>query len=79
VGLVLAPEAKEELMARSLPYIAIVGSRGGGGAAAAIVNALIGMARAGTTRSGLALEGGERTSPSRERGRAANTKGGGTT
>ncbi|HXG42196.1 MAG TPA: precorrin-8X methylmutase [Dehalococcoidia bacterium] len=52
VGLVLAPEAKEELMARSLPYIAIAGTRGGGGAAAAIVNALLGLARAKTARTG---------------------------
>jgi precorrin-8X/cobalt-precorrin-8 methylmutase len=52
VGLVLAPQAKEELMARSLPYIAILGSRGGGGAAAAIVNALLGMAQAGTSSLG---------------------------
>jgi precorrin-8X/cobalt-precorrin-8 methylmutase len=47
VGLVLAPEAKEELMRRPLAYIAIAGTRGGGGAAAAIVNTLLAMAEAG--------------------------------
>lgn len=53
VGLVLAPEAKEELMARSLPYIAIAGTRGGGGAAAAIVNLLLGLANSRTARPNL--------------------------
>jgi precorrin-8X/cobalt-precorrin-8 methylmutase len=60
VGLVLAPQAKEELMARSLPYIAIVGSRGGGGAAAAIVNALLELARSRTTSPGPGPEKGVR-------------------
>jgi len=66
VGLVLAPEAKEELMARPLPYIAIVGSRGGGGAAAAIVNALLALARSRTTSPGPGPERGEMTSPTPE-------------
>lgn len=61
VGLVLAPEAKEELMARSLAYIAIGGTRGGG-AAAAIVNALLGLAKAKTAHTG-PWEGGGMTTP----------------
>ncbi len=46
VGLVLAPEAKEELRRRPLPHIVIEGTRGGGGVAAAIVNALLALAQA---------------------------------
>jgi len=44
VGLVLAAEAKGELMQRSIPYIVIAGARGGGGPTAAILNALMDLA-----------------------------------
>lgn len=44
VGLVAAPEAKEELQRRPLPWIALEGPRGGAAVAAAIVNAIMGIA-----------------------------------
>lgn len=47
VGLVAAAEAKAELMARSVPYIAIEGTRGGSPLAAAAANALLALAVAG--------------------------------
>lgn len=45
VGLVAAAEAKEELMASGLPYIATRGERGGSTIAVAITNALLKLAR----------------------------------
>ncbi len=44
VGFVACPESKEELAQRDLPYIAIMGRRGGSSAAAATVNALLELA-----------------------------------
>lgn len=41
VGFVACAEAKEELVQRSVPYITILGRRGGSSAAAATVNALL--------------------------------------
>lgn len=41
VGFVACPESKEELVKRSIPYISILGRRGGSSAAAATVNALL--------------------------------------
>ena len=41
VGFVACPESKEELVKRDLPYISILGRRGGSSAAAATVNALL--------------------------------------
>jgi precorrin-8X/cobalt-precorrin-8 methylmutase len=43
VGFVACVEAKEELIQRSVPYIAIRGRRGGSSAAAATVNALLAL------------------------------------
>lgn len=45
VGFVQAEEAKEELMKRGVPYITIVGTRGGSAPAVATVNALLNLAR----------------------------------
>ena len=44
VGFVACPESKEELVNRDIPYITIVGRRGGSSAAAATVNALLELA-----------------------------------
>lgn len=44
VGFVAAAEAKEELLARPLPAISVVGTRGGSALAAAAVNALLQIA-----------------------------------
>jgi precorrin-8X/cobalt-precorrin-8 methylmutase len=44
VGFVQAKESKEELMKRHVPYITVVGTRGGSAMAAAAVNALLKMA-----------------------------------
>jgi precorrin-8X/cobalt-precorrin-8 methylmutase len=44
VGFVQAKEAKEKLMERDIPYISLVGTRGGSALAAAAVNALLGLA-----------------------------------
>ena len=41
VGFVACPESKQELVKRSIPYITILGRRGGSSAAAATVNALL--------------------------------------
>jgi precorrin-8X/cobalt-precorrin-8 methylmutase len=41
VGFVACPESKEELVKRPVPYITILGRRGGSSAAAATVNALL--------------------------------------
>jgi precorrin-8X/cobalt-precorrin-8 methylmutase len=43
VGFVACAEAKEELVKRSVPYITILGRRGGSSAAAATVNALLAL------------------------------------
>jgi precorrin-8X/cobalt-precorrin-8 methylmutase len=45
VGFVQAREAKEELMELDIPYISIVGTRGGSALAAATINALLGLAK----------------------------------
>ncbi|MBM3119565.1 MAG: hypothetical protein FJ006_08475 [Chloroflexi bacterium] len=47
VGFVQAREAKEELMKLDIPYISIVGTRGGSALAAATINALLGLAKSG--------------------------------
>ena len=47
VGFVACAEAKEELIKRSVPYIAVLGMRGGSSAAAATVNALLDLATKG--------------------------------
>lgn len=54
VGFVQARESKEELLKRDLPYITVVGTRGGSAVAAATVNALLKMAveRSGDDRDG---------------------------
>lgn len=44
VGFVACPESKEELVKRDIPYITILGRRGGSSAAAATVNALLELA-----------------------------------
>lgn len=44
VGFVGAAESKEELMARSIPYITVEGTRGGSAIAVACVNALLRLA-----------------------------------
>jgi precorrin-8X/cobalt-precorrin-8 methylmutase len=44
VGFVRARESKDELMAREVPYITIVGTRGGSALAVATVNALLKIA-----------------------------------
>jgi precorrin isomerase len=43
VGFVHVVESKEELMALGLPYIAIVGRRGGSPLAVSVINALCGL------------------------------------
>src|SRR5205823_11746267 len=43
VGLVAASESKQELLRRSIPYITVLGTRGGSAIAAAALNALIRM------------------------------------
>ena len=50
VGFVACPESKEELVSRGIPYISILGRRGGSSAAAATVNALLELAGAPTSR-----------------------------
>ena len=49
VGFVACAESKEELLATDVPYITIVGRRGGSSAAAATVNALLGLMSQGAT------------------------------
>ncbi len=44
VGFVACPESKEELVKRDVPYITIMGRRGGSSAAAATINALLELA-----------------------------------
>lgn len=44
VGFVAAQESKEELCARSVPYITVLGTRGGSAVAAAAANALLRLA-----------------------------------
>jgi precorrin-8X/cobalt-precorrin-8 methylmutase len=44
VGLLIAPEAKAELMARAVPYVSVEGTRGGAAMAAAATNALLRLA-----------------------------------
>ncbi len=44
VGFVACPESKEELVKRNIPYITIMGRRGGSSAAAATINALLELA-----------------------------------
>jgi precorrin-8X/cobalt-precorrin-8 methylmutase len=44
VGLVAAAESKEELMARTVPYVTVLGTRGGSAIAAAAVNAIVRIA-----------------------------------
>jgi precorrin-8X/cobalt-precorrin-8 methylmutase len=44
VGFVQAKESKDELMKRNLPYITVVGTRGGSAMAVAAVNALLKIA-----------------------------------
>jgi len=44
VGFVAAAESKDELMARSVPYVTIAGTRGGSAVAAAAMNALLRLA-----------------------------------
>jgi precorrin-8X/cobalt-precorrin-8 methylmutase len=44
VGFVACPESKEELVKRDIPYITVMGRRGGSSAAAATVNALLELA-----------------------------------
>ena len=44
VGFVACPESKEELVKRDIPYITIMGRRGGSSAAAATINALLELA-----------------------------------
>ena len=46
VGFVACPESKEELVKREIPYITIMGRRGGSSAAAATINALLELAGA---------------------------------
>ena len=46
VGFVACPESKEELVRRNVPYISVLGRRGGSSAAAATVNALLELAGA---------------------------------
>jgi precorrin-8X/cobalt-precorrin-8 methylmutase len=41
VGFVACAESKDELLKRTVPYITILGRRGGSSAAAATVNALL--------------------------------------
>ena len=47
VGLVAAAESKEELTRRSVPYITVLGTRGGSAIAAAALNALLRQATGG--------------------------------
>jgi precorrin-8X/cobalt-precorrin-8 methylmutase len=47
VGLVAASEAKDELTRRSIPYITVLGTRGGSAIAAAALNALLKLATGG--------------------------------
>ena len=51
VGFVACPESKEELVKRNIPYITVMGRRGGSSAAAATVNALLELAGAAENRS----------------------------
>jgi precorrin-8X/cobalt-precorrin-8 methylmutase len=44
VGLIAASEAKEELIKRPIPYVTVLGTRGGSAVAAATVNALLRLA-----------------------------------
>jgi precorrin-8X/cobalt-precorrin-8 methylmutase len=47
VGFIACAESKQELVKSSVPYITISGRRGGSSAAAATVNALLGLALRG--------------------------------
>ena len=49
VGFVACAESKEELLATDVPYMTIIGRRGGSSAAAATVNALLGLMSQGAT------------------------------
>ena len=49
VGFVACAESKEELLATDVPYMTITGRRGGSSAAAATVNALLGLMSQGAT------------------------------
>lgn len=49
VGFVACAESKDELIATDVPYMTIVGRRGGSSAAAATVNALLGLMSHGAT------------------------------
>ena len=49
VGFVACAESKDELLATDIPYVTIVGRRGGSSAAAATVNALLGLMSQGAT------------------------------
>ena len=53
VGFVACPESKEELVKRNIPYITIMGRRGGSSAAAATINALLELAGAAENKSEL--------------------------
>ena len=50
VGFVACPESKEELVNRDIPYITVLGRRGGSSAAAATVNALLELAGTAASR-----------------------------
>jgi precorrin-8X/cobalt-precorrin-8 methylmutase len=50
VGFVACAESKEELLATKVPYMSIVGRRGGSSAAAATVNALLSLMSDGATQ-----------------------------
>ena len=49
VGFVACAESKDELIATDVPYMTIIGRRGGSSAAAATVNALLGLMSQGAT------------------------------
>ncbi len=51
VGFVACAESKQELVGRSVPYITILGRRGGSSAAAAAVNALLDLLKTGPEAS----------------------------
>ena len=47
VGLIAAAESKDELVLRNVPYVTVLGTRGGSAIAAAALNALIRIANGG--------------------------------
>jgi precorrin-8X/cobalt-precorrin-8 methylmutase len=47
VGLIAASESKQELVERSIPYVTVLGTRGGSAIAAAALNALLRLATGG--------------------------------